>query len=243
MRHRPGAVHAHPLALGACGRRRDDGRAFHRAILRSSVPRRGRRSLLGRACRRARGVRAARAARRGRTSRRARTSPSSVTSSTRRSRARSPGVAYSEGARRADVTYLDVHVRRSRIAFAPDEAVGWAPPWMIRRVVGAGRAPRRLRQRHGGTGSRTCSPVSTRSGSPTGAPATRSGVPSGTPTTAPPMPWVVVAFPTRGWANQVFGEPDVERLWTRSASPSVSTSPTRRRPGTRPMWRCWSGAR
>jgi leucyl aminopeptidase (aminopeptidase T) len=29
---------------------------------------------------------------------------------------------------------------------------------------------------------------------------------------------------------------------TRSASPSVWTSPTRRRPG-RPMWRCWSGAR
>ena len=25
--------------------------------------------------------------------------------------------------------------------------------------------------------------------------------------------WVVVAFPTRGWAKQVFGEPDVARLW------------------------------
>jgi aminopeptidase len=27
------------------------------------------------------------------------------------------------------------------------------------------------------------------------------------------MPWTIVAFPTAGWAQQVFGEPDVERLW------------------------------
>ena len=47
-------------------------------------------------------------------------------------------VAYSEGARRADVTYLDVHVRRARIAFAPDEAVGWAPRWAIQRVAEEG---------------------------------------------------------------------------------------------------------
>ena len=27
------------------------------------------------------------------------------------------------------------------------------------------------------------------------------------------MPWTIVAFPTPGWANQVFGQPDVARLW------------------------------
>ena len=27
------------------------------------------------------------------------------------------------------------------------------------------------------------------------------------------MPWTIVAFPTPGWAEQVFGEPDVARLW------------------------------
>ncbi len=27
------------------------------------------------------------------------------------------------------------------------------------------------------------------------------------------MPWTIVAFPTPGWARQVFGEPDLERLW------------------------------
>ena len=27
------------------------------------------------------------------------------------------------------------------------------------------------------------------------------------------MPWTIVAFPTRGWAEQAFGEPDVARLW------------------------------
>ena len=28
-----------------------------------------------------------------------------------------------------------------------------------------------------------------------------------------PMPWTIVAFPTPAWAEQVFGEPDVARLW------------------------------
>ena len=27
------------------------------------------------------------------------------------------------------------------------------------------------------------------------------------------LPWTIVAFPTPGWATQVFGEPDVARLW------------------------------
>ena len=27
------------------------------------------------------------------------------------------------------------------------------------------------------------------------------------------MNWVIVSAPTEGWARQVFGEPDVERLW------------------------------
>jgi len=27
------------------------------------------------------------------------------------------------------------------------------------------------------------------------------------------MPWTIVAFPTPGWAEQVFGEPDLARLW------------------------------
>ena len=27
------------------------------------------------------------------------------------------------------------------------------------------------------------------------------------------MPWTIVAFPTPAWAEQVFGEPDVGRLW------------------------------
>lgn len=27
------------------------------------------------------------------------------------------------------------------------------------------------------------------------------------------MPWTIVAFPTPGWARQMFGEPDLGRLW------------------------------
>ena len=38
--------------------------------------------------------------------------------------------------------------------------------------------------------------------------------------------WSIVAFPNEGWAQTVFGEPDVERLWAGGRPrPSGSTSP------------------
>ena len=43
-------------------------------------------------------------------------------------------VAYEEGARLVQAEYLDGQVRRARAEFAPDEAVGWAPGWMLQRV-------------------------------------------------------------------------------------------------------------
>jgi aminopeptidase len=120
-------------------------------------------------------------------------------------------VAYEEGARRVDPHYVDVHVRRAKAELAPDEAVGWVPPWAFQRVeeeaerrtaivntVGepdpdlfAGVDPDRINQ----------------SLMPDWRRAIWTALDHGR------MPWTIVAFPTAGWAQQVFGEPDVERLW------------------------------
>jgi aminopeptidase len=120
-------------------------------------------------------------------------------------------VAYQEGARRVDPHYVDVHVRRAKAELAPDEAVGWVPPWLFQRVeeeaerrtaiintVGepdpdlfAGVDPDRINQ----------------SLMPDWRRAMWTALDHGR------MPWTIVAFPTAGWAQQVFGEPNVERLW------------------------------
>ena len=120
-------------------------------------------------------------------------------------------VGYSEGARRVDANYLDVYIRRFRAESAPDEAVGWSPPWMLQKI--ADEAERN-------------SAFVNIVGEPD--PALFEGVdPERVARSVMPeqrqaywhafdrgdMPWTIVAFPTPGWAEQAFGEPDVARLW------------------------------
>jgi aminopeptidase len=120
-------------------------------------------------------------------------------------------VAYDEGARLVQVEYLDTYVRRARAELASDEAVGWAPDWMIQRV-----------EEEAARGTAHVNVV----GEPdpdlfAGLDAMRvaeSIVPQRrralwTQIDRRAIPWTVVAFPTPGWALQVFGEPDVGRLW------------------------------
>jgi aminopeptidase len=120
-------------------------------------------------------------------------------------------VAYAEGARRVDAYYLDVYLRREKAAHAPDEAVGWTPQWMLQRV-----------EEEAERGTAVVNTV----GEP--APDVFAGLdPGRVATSLMPelrrafwtafdhgrMPWTIVAFPTPGWAKQVFGEPDLARLW------------------------------
>jgi aminopeptidase len=120
-------------------------------------------------------------------------------------------VGYEEGARRVDANYVDVYVRHSRAAFAPEDVVGWTPRWLLSRVaeeaelgaalvniVGepdpnlfAGLDPERVAQSVMPDFRRAYWDVFDK------------GL----------MPWTIVAFPTHAWAEQVFGEPDIVRLW------------------------------
>jgi aminopeptidase len=117
--------------------------------------------------------------------------------------------AYLAGARFVDVTYVDMHVRRSFIEHAAEEDLTFTQPWTLERSssldgnalimiagdpeptllsaldpgrVGKARAIKALEAQLASQNRRTVN-------------------------------WNIAAYPTAGQAQQVFGEPDVERLW------------------------------
>ena len=42
--------------------------------------------------------------------------------------------AYDAGARWVDVLYEDEYARKTMVERAPDEVIGWTPPWMLARL-------------------------------------------------------------------------------------------------------------
>lgn len=117
--------------------------------------------------------------------------------------------AYRAGARRVVVDYGDLHVQRSAISLAPDDALGTHYPYELDRIrwradndvahifltgdpdahVFDGLDPDRIAAIRSKTLAAAFSEV------------------------VPRIQWTVVAAPNEGWAERVFGEPDVERLW------------------------------
>ena len=120
--------------------------------------------------------------------------------------------AYAAGARRVDVFYGDQFVRRGMLEHAADDVLEWSPPWALAQLeylhehrgaeLGIGGDPQpdlyagidgervgRARPRELG---RRSAEVIFR---------------------ARTINWAGVAYPTEGWAQRIFGTPDVERLW------------------------------
>ncbi len=117
--------------------------------------------------------------------------------------------AYRAGARYVDVRYQDQHVRRAMIELAPEETLQHSPGWIVDRMADL----------------------------PGNALASIAGVPEPelladldqervgkarmlevmkralTAQNARLVNWTIAASPNAGWAEQVFGEPDIERLW------------------------------
>ena len=117
--------------------------------------------------------------------------------------------AYAAGARYVDVHYTDQHVRRAMIELGPDEALEHSPAWMIERYEAmAGNAM------IGTTGDPEPHLLADLDGERVGRARMREVVRvSIRHLTERTVNWTGVAFPTEGWAQEVFGEPDVERLW------------------------------
>jgi aminopeptidase len=120
-------------------------------------------------------------------------------------------VGYQEGARRMDVNYVDLYVRKAKAEFAPAEAVGWAPPWLLQRIAEEAERGTALLNIVGEPDPNLFAGLDpdrvAQSLMPDARRAYWGAFDRGQ------MPWAIVAFPTPGWATQVFGEPDIARLW------------------------------
>ena len=124
--------------------------------------------------------------------------------------------AWQAGASHVDVLYFDQFVKRALIEHGPDEALEYTPRWLIERyqdlaaangaeIVLTGDAhPDALSGldplRIGRARMRELNDLFTRQ------------------IDERSLAWSIVASPNEGWAESVFGEPDVERLWEAVAS-------------------------
>jgi aminopeptidase len=120
-------------------------------------------------------------------------------------------VAYELGARRVDALYLDVYLRRAKAALAPDDAVAAAPQWLLQRVEEEAQNRTAMINTVGEPEPDLFAGIPPARVAQSVMPAFRRALWSSFDRGR--MPWSIVAFPTPGWAQQVFGEPDLERLW------------------------------
>jgi aminopeptidase len=118
--------------------------------------------------------------------------------------------AYTAGARYVDVLYTDQHVRRAHIAGAADDQLGYSPPWPDQRAPQPGAPGAALVAI---TGNPEPELFADLDGERVGKARMREVAEESLKLTDGLCNWTIVAYPNAGWAETVFGEPDVERLW------------------------------
>jgi aminopeptidase len=118
--------------------------------------------------------------------------------------------AYASGARYVDVLYTDQHVRRAHIAQAADDQLGYSPPWLVSRLRELGEIGGALLAI---TGNPEPELYADLDGERVGKARMREVAEESLKLTDGLCNWTIVAYPNEGWAQTVFGEPDVERLW------------------------------
>jgi aminopeptidase len=119
--------------------------------------------------------------------------------------------AYRAGAKHVIMLYGDLHLRRAAIELGPEEELGWSAPHVLDLY-------RRAYDERPALISLTGNPDPDLLGDLDAALVGRSEpkelrAASLALTTARRINWTVVSAPNEGWATQVFGEPDLERLW------------------------------
>ena len=118
--------------------------------------------------------------------------------------------AYRVGAAYVDVLYSDQHVRRAHIESATEELLDFSPPWLVTRY-------RRLGETGGALCAITGNPepelFADLDGERVGKARMREVAEESLKLTDGLCNWTIVAYPNEGWAQTVFGSPDVERLW------------------------------
>lgn len=122
--------------------------------------------------------------------------------------------AYAAGATFVDVLYSDQHVRRAHILRAPDDGLGWSPPWLVRRLDDLAKGGALL----GITGNPEPELFADLDGARVANSRMRAVSEASLRISDGLANWAIVSCPNEGWATTVFGEPDLERLWDVVAS-------------------------
>jgi aminopeptidase len=118
--------------------------------------------------------------------------------------------AYEAGATYVDVLYTDQHVRRAHIAAAPDDALGFSPPWLVQRLRDLGDDRGALISIAGNPEPELFADLD---GRRVVASRMRALAEASLWLSGGVCNWSVVGYPNEGWAQTIFGEPDVDRLW------------------------------
>jgi len=118
--------------------------------------------------------------------------------------------AYLAGASRVSVNYEDQHVRRSTLAHAPGATLTTAQSWELERIKSWERDGTAIIRLTGNPDPHAFDDIDPKRLVMTPADLaqqTRRLMLGGH------NAWNIVAAPNEGWARQVFGEPDIDRLW------------------------------
>jgi aminopeptidase len=119
--------------------------------------------------------------------------------------------AYKAGASYVDVYYSDQHIRRALIEGAADELLSWTPPWLLKRAVQVGDERAAVIAL---TGDAEPNLLADLPGDRVGkARMLELAEESNRQINEQLNNWTVIGVPNAGWAQQMFGEPDLERLW------------------------------
>jgi aminopeptidase len=120
--------------------------------------------------------------------------------------------AYAAGARYVAVHYADQYVKRELIAHGSDEVLEWTPPWQLEELEYFARV--------GGaeisiTGDPNPDVFSDLDGARVGKARPKELTRRSLEIVFDErlINWTIAAYPNPRWAERVFGEPDVERLW------------------------------
>lgn len=125
-------------------------------------------------------------------------------------------IAYANGARYVDVDYADQHVRRARIEHAPEDSLGWTPPWWLAKIDYLAEQHAAMIQIVGDPEPELLADLDgTRVGRTRAKEFAERYLRAANQRL---INWAILAYPNEGWARTVFGEANVERLWDAVAS-------------------------
>jgi aminopeptidase len=121
-------------------------------------------------------------------------------------------VSYEVGARYVDANFVDQHVRRAMIEKGPDDVLEWSPEWAVKRIDDLGKENGALISITGDPEPELLSDLDqTRVGKARPVKIAETHLRN---VMAGLVNWTIVSYPNEGWARTIFGEPDVDRLWT-----------------------------